>query len=70
MVATKKSREVMNLSSLDLDPELKARMQENVDMDPELRHVKPTRRRAPWLRKAIETLCEIQEKERNGKGGE
>ena len=50
------------VSSFEVDPELFERMAACMKADESLRHV--TRRRSPWLRKAMEAYCEIQEAER------
>ena len=66
MATSKAKRVVRNLSCIGLEADLDERMNKNIDLDEELRHVAANRKRAPWLRKAIETLCKKQESERNG----
>lgn len=64
--AKAKERFILNLATVDLGEDLGERMKLCIKLDHDLRHVTHHKRRAPWLRKAIETLCEIQEEERAG----
>jgi hypothetical protein len=41
-------------------------MRRNIGLDPNLKHVAPHRRRAPWIRQAIEEKCERDEEARAG----
>ena len=66
--AKAEKRFILNLATVDLGAELGERMKRCIEGDHELRHVTHHKRRAPWLRKAIEALCDVQEKA-NGKGG-
>jgi hypothetical protein len=59
-----KGREV--LSSIAIDKSLGARMRNCIKHDPHLKHVAPHRRRAPWIRQAIEEKCERDEEARAG----
>ena len=50
------------VSSFEVEPQLYERMKHNMKADESLRHV--TRKRSPWLRKAVEFFCSFQEEER------
>ena len=65
-MATKAPDRVI-ISSFEMDPQLSERMKHNMEADESLRYV--TRKRSPWLRKAVEFFCAFQERERAKKGG-
>ncbi len=53
------------LNTMDIGQERGERMKECIDLDASLRCVAPKSRRSAWRRKAIDALCEKQERERS-----
>lgn len=59
MASLSKGKGRVILSSIEIDKTLDNRMRAAIKCDPSLKHVK--RSRAPWLRQAIEEMCDRSE---------